>query len=141
MRRWVLFAFMALCTTGCVTQSTSEADFKAVRPGITREEFKALVTKTPASTLEIARDNRTYSVEVYALKVGTQTVTVMRDVWTTHRTYSVPAKKTVPILSDYVFVFEDSRLILAGFLRDLENADDELARQLAAAISAERGSK
>ncbi len=141
IRRLILFGVIALSATGCVTQSTSESDIQAVRPGITHGEFKALVTNSPAATLEIARDGRTYSVEVYALKVGTQTVTVMRDVWTTRRTYSVPERKTVPIFSDYAFVFEDSRLILAGFLRDLEKADDEFARQLASAIAAERGRK
>lgn len=128
----------AVLVAGCATQPITQSEVDAVPLGTTHESFKSTLTKKAASTLTIVMDGVTYTVDVYSLQTGTRKVTVMTEVWTTRRVYSEPAKRTVPVLADYAFIFDGSGMVYSGLLKDVASSEDETIRQLAPAIEAAR---
>jgi hypothetical protein len=109
--------------------------------GISHEEFRKRITSTPKSEFPIENKGVAYSVEVFSMQTGTNTVVTPQYVWNKYGGYTMMVTRIVPVYADYFFIFDKTGLLYWGFMNELQKADDELVNQLASLISSKYNGK
>ena len=123
----LLLVFATSCLVSCAgsPKPTTLIEMNSIdfERGLRRDDVEHLSKAKPASTFEINYLGRAFLGEMYRVQVGTR-----NKPWVPSGVYC--EKCSVPVLGDYVFVFENNRLQLWGSLSDLEFSEDALALHL-----------
>jgi hypothetical protein len=126
---------MVIGLASCVTIPLTMDEIQGVRRGMEHESFQTDVAMKPRLSFTVQLDDATYSVEVYPMQTGTQTVMMPMTTGVYPNAFTTMVAHTVPVSEDYLFTFTDNRLVFWGFMAEYQKADDALVRRLAPQIS------
>lgn len=130
MKKGVLLALVMLLQ-GCAPYYIVDSQLGGLKPGLSADQVQGQLAKKPSMEFPVTGQYGTYKAQVYQLLTDqTQQMTMSCGQYG-----CIPITYTEPVTEPFVFIYQDDRLVVWGFVDELrKHQSDEINRVGAAVV-------